>query len=801
MTGSDAPRPLGTRLSHPWLVGLLLFLCILSGYLLAYNVDKPTHNADWYIRYQVACSIVERNAFNIRPYDHSDRTGPGADGLQYSQYTLGQTTALIPFYLLGRVVAGVAHTNCDATIAPPMVFLTAKLLDIILGALLGTLFFATARLLGYARGIALMLTLLLAFGTALWPDVLSGEEHTLEGLFVLAAAYAALRYTIARHKNPLWLAVMGMAAGLVFVTRVAGLIAIPIFALYLLVLHRRWQPGDWKRSFLHDSAIYAAGVLPSIIINAAFDAIRFGSPLRTGPNPDHSFGYPPWLGILNLLISPGKGLIWYVPALFLLPLVARSFWHRFPLPTILFGIICGMYLLFYANVNYWHGDPAWGPRYLYAILPYLILPLGEMVRRWQRYRLALRGLIVGVLAASFLVQFSAVTVSYWRHWHYIYAYHIAQVENHDWGQNLNYWWSPDQSPIVISLAGIYDVTQKYATHAPLLQHAADQRLSNPYESCVFQVFGQAAICLTDLDDLNVSGNWNTFTVWWAHIYPWWGKKTVVMLALGLLALFLASGGALLALFAGLARPIRRRARRAGDAYDGGPIAPSSANGHGSNGHDHDPGIDLDALPELTPARPLISTSSGVGTLVAEVSALPRVITDAPPRVTRSVAALVPLGLALLLATLAYGGIVGAAVARAPRAAPPLIHTAPFGAIVRDGTRAYQVLHVTSVRALPGGIAAPAIGHHYVIVTLRLYNPLDRPVSVTQQFFALTDSRGLAYPWVNNVARPVAELYHLMPFGSLIPARGTLDGAIVYLARDGASHFELLGPGITLIRLS
>jgi hypothetical protein len=40
----------------------------------------------------------------------------------------------------------------------------------------------------------------------------------------------------------------------------------------------------------------------------------------------------------------------------------------------------------------------------------------------------------------------------------------------------------------------------------------------------------------------------------------------------------------------------------------------------------------------------------------------------------------------------------------------------------------------------------------------------------------------------------------MPVGSTVPARGALDGAFVYLVRDGASHLEVLGPGVALVRL-
>ncbi len=32
--------------AHAWVVGLLLFVWVLSGYLLSYNVDQPAHNGD-----------------------------------------------------------------------------------------------------------------------------------------------------------------------------------------------------------------------------------------------------------------------------------------------------------------------------------------------------------------------------------------------------------------------------------------------------------------------------------------------------------------------------------------------------------------------------------------------------------------------------------------------------------------------------------------------------------------------------------------------------------------------------------
>jgi len=886
-----APRGAIARAWRPAVVGTLIFLAVLAGYLLSFNVDKPTHNADWYIRYQVTCSIVERNAFFINPYDTSERSGPGVGGHVYAQYTLGQTTAMIPLYLLGRALAGVAHTNCDQRVANTIVFLTCKSLDLIVGALLAVLFYATARLLRYARGAALALTLLFAFGSSLWPDVLSSEEHTLESLFLLAAAYAALRYTFesgvesrkskvergrqrasstgsagfqpaddrghdvsyranARRRRyagwkpalpvdtgRLWLVAMGLAAGLVFVTRVGGLIAIPIFALYLVALHARGArreargeggaPVDNKslthgrmyalrrysrlaprasRLLARDLALYGLGVLPSVLINIAYDVIRWGRPFQTGAKPDHTLGFPPWLGLPDLLVSPGKGLLWYTPAVLLLILAARPFWRRFPRPSVLFALICGVYLFFYANVNYWHGDPAWGPRYLYAILPYLLLPLGEVFTRWRGYRFPLRGVLVGVLALSFLVQFSAVTVSYWRQWHYIYGYHYDQVEDHGWGSNLHYWWKPEQSPILISLQGIAGITQNYVDHAPLLEHPASQRLSDPRESSVYQVYGQAAISLTDLDKLRYEANWNTFTPWWTHVYPWWNLPTVVRLALALLAIFLAAGALLLVIVS----RADRAPRGPPAARDTSLTDRSGQNGdRNGNGHALAPTAILAELrvPRGETAIPVPITGSTVRQEAGSLAVMSRPATSAAPHSRRgalsSVSGLLPVGLAALAGALLYGSIADAAALRAAHVAPPLVRKVAMDTTVRDGDWAYRVLSVTSVPALPGGITPPVDAvHRYVVVRLRIYNMLSRPQHDRPEWFDLTDSAGLRYQFMGNLSASVGELYHQGPVGGVVPARSALDDTFVYQVRVTTPDRDLalLGPGIALVRL-
>ena len=841
------------------LTGPLLFVCVLAGYLFSFTVDQPAHNGDWYIRFQVTCAIVEHNSFAITPYQVDNRSGPGLHGRTYAQYTLGQTTAMIPLYLLGRRLAGLTHTDCAAPVAPPIVLLTCKALGPILGALLAVLFYATARLLAYRRRVALALTALLAFGTSLWPDVLSNLEHTMESLFLLAAAYAALRYTVVSavghrrsREGRLWLVAMGLAAGLVFVTRVAGVIALPLLAVYLLLLHRRRWPRARRRPLARDLALFGLSALPAVVVNAVYDTIRFGSPLLTNPptKPDHSLGFPPWLGLPDLLISPGKGLLWYTPAVLLLVLAARPFWRRCPLPAVLFALICGGYLLFYSNVTYWHGDPAWGPRYLYATLPYLILPLGEVFGRWRTYRIPLRGVLVGVLALSFLVQFSAVTVSYWRSFHYVFATNPDQVDHYTWGFNLNDFWTPEQSPLLLSLRGVADIARLDVDHAPLVRHTPSLHLGSANEPCVFPVYHQATLCLTDIDALRDRASFNSFTLWWLHphLFPWWSPDVVLTLAVVVLGLFLGSGAALLRL-SRESRPTPRlaalrTARRAAlscAVFDGQRRGRQPVAGAGSAQRPHAHG--------RTTRRAL---SSAVTLAVARGAERARGARDD----VRGDAALRPLAVAALGGLLVYSGLATVGALSASRPVALLVRVVTVGQTVVDGDIAYRVLGIARPRTVvdrlypaADAVCATASGADgscaYTVVRVWLRNLSSRRQrGITRANFALTDTAGsTTYPWPCWVpvtidgrgkssrlpverdapdphgtgtlqpscpllhtptfvdpAVAMAALYHLSPAWYPIPPRVAVQRVLVYVVPTTRRRVILLGPGITLTRL-
>lgn len=80
------------------------------------------------------------------------------------------------------------------------------------------------------------------------------------------------------------------------------------------------------------------------------------------------------------------------------------------------GGLIGAHLLFYARVPYWHGDVAWGPRYLDFVLPLLVLPLAAGIAwlggRAKEARRAIGAMAAVVVGAAVVVQALAVLVNF-----------------------------------------------------------------------------------------------------------------------------------------------------------------------------------------------------------------------------------------------------------------------------------------------------------------------------------------------------------------------------------------------------
>jgi hypothetical protein len=166
------------------------------------------------------------------------------------------------------------------------------------------------------------------------------------------------------------------------------------------------------------------GGLPWVVVFCVYNYLRWGSPIDTGYGETLGMmreSIPS--GLIGLVLSPGKGVVWFSPVLALAIIAMARTWpaHRRRYAVVLAVITPP--LLFYARFLSWAGDYAWGPRYLvYALAPAL-LPLapwfataGGRARRW---------FVRAVVAISVAIQLLGAAI-FWDNW--ILIARQAQIE-------------------------------------------------------------------------------------------------------------------------------------------------------------------------------------------------------------------------------------------------------------------------------------------------------------------------------------------------------------------------------------
>lgn len=388
----------------------LIFLLLLSTFLLLSSLRIDSGDGETI--YQVTRSLVEGSGFAIPPPsldaavvdpfgepippEELDGGGPygawGSDGRYYAQYGVGQSLLAAPLYLAGLAFYRVSGWGTAGIVSRAAVML----LNPLVLALTGAALYRLARRLGYGRGPAVGAALLSALATPLWVYSKTFFSEPLVALALVVAVLGALRGDAGRSSG--W-ALCGAALGGTVLVKPVALVVAPAFLLYAAL---RAQ-GRWRAV-----AGVAGPLLAGLAGVAAYNQARFGSFLDTGYRTA-AWNVAPWVGLAGLLISPGKGLMWYCPVLPVgiggLVILAR----REGRAAALLSGVAASYLLVHSVYNHWHGGGAWGPRLILPIVPLLTLPVAEVFRHpprraWLQLALAL------LLAGSAILQLPAVLV-------------------------------------------------------------------------------------------------------------------------------------------------------------------------------------------------------------------------------------------------------------------------------------------------------------------------------------------------------------------------------------------------------
>ena len=370
--------------------------------------------------YEMSRSILESGDLAVPALRHTE---VGADGRRYSYFSPGQSVLALPLFALATPLRTVLPDSWTKALAGPLNRrgayrfggeLEATLVGLfgaLSAALLVGLFFVFELDLGVSPRCAVLVALLVA--TSTHTAVMSAYflRHTTEAVTLLGALLLFRRFGQSGSLETLGFG--SVLASLTVLIRVPAAIAAPTLAAYLGWL--LYQRGEWRAGASRLARVLAAILVPlgiALAIHMGVNEAKWGSWLSSPMVEQQSrFNSPLLRGLAGLLLSPGSSVFVYSPLLLVAPFGLAALWRRDRELAAAALALTGTWLFFYARFDGWSGLwSAPGPRYLFMLVPLLLLPLGlwlDSPRRWAgAFALAIAGFFVQV--ASTVVRWGSV---------------------------------------------------------------------------------------------------------------------------------------------------------------------------------------------------------------------------------------------------------------------------------------------------------------------------------------------------------------------------------------------------------
>lgn len=377
----------------------LIFLVTLAAYVL--TAGGHLYSPDEEVLFRVTRSLALGQGLAVEPLGNPGfATRPAvparADGREYAQYGIGQPILAVPLYWIGAALAKsgsdstwqriygrgaldgkhLGYTPLATELAPRW---ACSWFNIILSAAMAALLYLVCLELTLNRWAATGAALLYALGTLAWPHSRPFFTEACATFWILLAWYVLLRAERGRMLG--WCFIAGAAAGYAALVRMDSVLAYPGLALLLVgpivsAARRQGRPF-WLA--------WASFCLPAAMVGVVLiglNALHFGGIFQTGyaDQPEGVFfSTPVSAGLFGFLFSVGKGIFFFSPVLIL------SFWGWKPLarltrarhPAILWALALAIAvpLIIHSTWQNWAGGWCWGPRHIFIIHPFLILPV------------------------------------------------------------------------------------------------------------------------------------------------------------------------------------------------------------------------------------------------------------------------------------------------------------------------------------------------------------------------------------------------------------------------------------------
>ena len=393
------------------LISINLFLLSCCIYFLTSNGNCDFLADISYMRGEVVKSIVEKGDLSV-PSGTGIR---GSDGKDYSWFGVGSALISLPLYVSGKII-GISQPDKLHYVVNP-----------IISAATLVLIFRFCLSLGYSIRSSFFTSLLYGFATLAWRFSKDPGDHALETFFILFSVYCTYLYSV--KKLARWILFSGTFIGIACIVRPTSLLVLPSLFLMLFIVY--WNGNnfnDTARKIAKAGVLFSLAFLPFALINLWYNYYRFGSIFESGytlmaarSGVSYFSNTSILEGLKGFLISPGKGFFYYSPVAILFFFTIRSFFRRNIAVAACFVCLVITYLALFSKYLYWHGDCAWGPRYIFLITPYLIIPITEIYTNKSVHKKhAWRTILFLLFVVSLSVQVLSISVHHQKYFVYLF---------------------------------------------------------------------------------------------------------------------------------------------------------------------------------------------------------------------------------------------------------------------------------------------------------------------------------------------------------------------------------------------
>lgn len=361
--------------------GVLIFATTLVIYFFCLNGVWAVDHATSFLQLDYAIwthhSFVLGSGSSFKPDSVDDFEYKGN---YYSALAPGTAILALPMVAIGFILDGHFTVFGYATLFSEFFVAMMNSFAAVLVYLTARLFFAkrTSALLGFAY----------AFSTISWPFATYFFQSDVSATFCLLAAYLGLRSVRGKDGHMLYAVLAGLSVATAMLVDYIDAVFLMILPVYItLELRRRKEP------FVKPVVGFLLTACLGLLLVGAYNYVNFGSPFSGteqlylhASSVFDEFSYPLYLGAYLNLFSPFRGLLVYsvflVLGVFGFYEMVRDSAYR--LEALLF-LAC--FLGIFIPYSMWYdptGGEGFGPRFLVAAIPFLVLPAGITIERGDR---------------------------------------------------------------------------------------------------------------------------------------------------------------------------------------------------------------------------------------------------------------------------------------------------------------------------------------------------------------------------------------------------------------------------------